>query len=440
MLAHGMPRPKTEAPHGGFWTVATIPARHRAGAAQLEVRASFAEGPSESALLAQVEVEDRQPSAEPPRVAEADRPRVAICMATFDPDPEHFRRQVDSLRAQTESDWLCLISDDFSRPERFDAIRAEIGADERFVLSRSPERIGFYRNFERALEMVPPGIDLVALCDQDDYWYPEKLETLLRGIGDAGLIFSDMRLVDDAGNVLAESLWENRPNNRDNLTSLMITNTFTGAACLFRRRVIDLALPFPHAPGWQFHDHWLGIVALAGGDVAYVDRPLYDYVQHGHAILRGLIGGRDDGDARESRGRIFSRERLRHAVVTRRIRYFHGYIPLRIYAQTILARRAAELSDGKRRALERLIAADGSALSLALLTGRRVRRLWGRGETLGAEGVIVSGILWRGLMTACTKSPRQPVSVCDATMPHFDPDALEPRRKRRHEKRQRMSR
>ena len=40
------------------------------------------------------------------------------------------------------------------------------------MLSRSESRLGFYRNFERALSMVPPSADYVTLCDQDDYWHP----------------------------------------------------------------------------------------------------------------------------------------------------------------------------------------------------------------------------------------------------------------------------
>ena len=47
----------------------------------------------------------------------------------------------------------------------------------------------------------------------------------------------------------------------------------------------------PDAPGVPFHDHWLGLVAMASGDVAYVDRPLYDYVQHPGAVFGPVAGG-----------------------------------------------------------------------------------------------------------------------------------------------------
>jgi glycosyltransferase involved in cell wall biosynthesis len=435
VLAHGMPRPKTQAPRGGFWTVATIPERERAGTVPLELRAFHSGGGSDTVPLGRVEVREQAPPLSLPGIRAGERPSIAICMATFDPDPELFRRQVASLRAQSDPSWICLVSDDCSRPERFAAIEAEIAGDGRFVISRSERRLGFYRNFERSLEMVPAEAELVALCDQDDHWYPEKLETLKRALGDAPLAFSDARLVDVAGNVLAETIWEGWRSNSDNLASQLITNTITGAACLFRRHVLELALPFPDAPGWQFHDHWLGCVALASGDVAYVDRPLYDYVQHGGAVLRGLIGGPDEEATGSDRPSAFGRARLRAAVVRWRTRYFHGYIPLRLYAQTILSRFGADLGTGRRMALRRLITADGSVLSLARLWARRLRRLFGRGETMGAEGVLATGILWRGLMVACSKSRRQPVALCDATMPPFAPQALEPRRWRRRQSR-----
>ena len=208
-------------------------------------------------------------------------------MATYDPDPALFRAQVESLRAQTDRRWVCVISDDDSSPARFEQLRAVVAGDERFVVERSERRLGFYRNFERALRMAPREAGLLALCDQDDRWHPDKLEVLRGALGDAQLVYSDQRLVDAEGRVLRETLWQGRRNNHTNLASLLVANTITGAATLFRREVAELALPFPDTPGLQFHDHWLGLVALAAGDIAYVDRPLYDYVQHGAGLRRG---------------------------------------------------------------------------------------------------------------------------------------------------------
>ncbi len=66
------------------------------------------------------------------------------------------------------------------------------------------------------------------------------------------------------------------------IISLAIANTVTGAASMFRRELLDLALPFPPGQPDQhpYHDHWLALCALGTGEIAYLDRPTYDYTRH----------------------------------------------------------------------------------------------------------------------------------------------------------------
>jgi len=97
---------------------------------------------------------------------------IAICLATYNPDPGLLRRQLDSIRAQTRRDFTCLIHDDGSRLERWAAIEELARTDERFRVFRAEHNRGFYRNFEAALALVPPLTPYVALSDQDDLWYP----------------------------------------------------------------------------------------------------------------------------------------------------------------------------------------------------------------------------------------------------------------------------
>jgi glycosyltransferase involved in cell wall biosynthesis len=332
-------------------------------------------------------------------------------MATFEPDPELLRVQIDSLKAQTDTNWVCVVGDDSSSPEGFAAVEEAVGADPRFVLSRSGERLGFYRNFERILGLVPPEAELVALCDQDDRWHEDKLATLRAALGDARLVYSDQRLVDADGRVLAESLWADRRNDHENLVSLLVANSITGAASLFRREVADLALPFPEAPGLLLHDHWLGLVALATGDVNYVDRPLYDYVQHGEAVFAHGAGPGGGGRPGRSRGW--------------RAAYFYGYLPRLVLAETLRVRCAGRLSARKRRGLARFVAADRSPAALAWLAARPLRRLAGRNETLGSEGELALGVVWRHLVRARAGRRERPEgSPYDASCPPLDAAAL----------------
>ncbi|HET9186173.1 MAG TPA: glycosyltransferase, partial [Solirubrobacterales bacterium] len=155
----------------------------------------------------------------------SEAPLVAICMATFEPEPRLLERQIGSIREQTHERWVCLVSDDGSSAERLERLRALTGGDERFTLSVGARRLGFYANFERALGMVPAEARFVALADQDDRWYPEKLRALLAGLGAAQLVYSDMRIVDEKGAVVSETFWRGRRNNYTDLAALLLANT-----------------------------------------------------------------------------------------------------------------------------------------------------------------------------------------------------------------------
>jgi glycosyltransferase involved in cell wall biosynthesis len=396
-LAAGMPRPdvfRAQRADGsfrsGFWAI--VPVSARGPEVRLELAARLGDGAEAFAPLAAIPVVEPVP---PPSLGRRPPPGlIAVCMATFEPDPELFRRQLDSLRAQTDERWVCVVSDDASSPESFAALAEAIGDDPRFVVSRSDERLGFYRNFERALRLAPAEAELIALCDQDDRWEPDKLAVLRGALGDAQLVYSDQRLVDADGRVLRDTLWEGRRNNHTDLVSLLVANSITGAASLFRREVAELALPFPDIPGLPFHDHWIGLVALAAGDIAYVDRPLYDYVQHPNAFFGTVTHGAGPGAGALLRGG--------------RGAYFRGYLPRDVLARVLLARCGSRMAPRKRRALRRFGAAARSPLAFAWLAARPLRVLAGRTETLGSESELVRGIVWRRLLPLLAAGARAP--------------------------------
>jgi hypothetical protein len=364
-------RHRTAWVRGRFW--ATVPVS--AHGAAVEIAAASDEG---VAPLGRIEV--MAPAPAPSLGRPAPEGLIAICMATFEPDPALFRAQVESLRAQTDERWVCVVSDDASGPEHVDRIREVLGDDPRFLLSRSEQRLGFYRNFERALRLAPAEAGLLALCDQDDRWRPEKLAVLRAALGGAGLVYSDQRLVEADGRVLRDTLWRGRRNDHSDLTSMLVANTITGAAILMRREIAELALPFPDTPGMPFHDAWLAVVALAAGDVAYVDRPLYDYVQHRGAVFGSVTHG--------------ERPRRRFSP---RGSYFRGYLPRAVLAGVLLVRCAGRLAPAKRRALERFVAAECSPAAFLWLAARPLRVLAGRTETLGSESELLPGLVWRRL-------------------------------------------
>jgi hypothetical protein len=385
--------PKAHSYRSGFW--ATVPIEMPAtGSLEVTLRATLSDRSSVEVALGDIQLAPLpEPDPEATSRAEAREARIGIAMATYEPDIDLFKVQIESIREQTREDWICVVSDDCSPPAVFDRMREVIGEDERFVLRRSPRRRGFYRNFERALELLPPQVDLVALADQDDRWYPEKLAALTEAIGDAHLVYSDQRIVDPAGEVIAPSYWGERTNNYEDLASLLITNTVTGAASLFRRDLLDQALPFPQPPGEQYHDHWLALVALACGRIAYVDRPLYDYVQHGGSALGHATATRVPTGIGQRLGRLV-RGSPGEAAVGSRASYFYGFRRLQLLAQVLLMRCGDRMQTGARDPLRRLVRAEHSPASMLWLAGRPSARR-GSSETAGAEQILLQGIAWR---------------------------------------------
>jgi len=352
--------------------------------------------------------------APPPPFPDPPGPRVAICMATYEPPAELLERQLDSIRAQTHGNWLCLISDDRSSDRDFARLDELTRGDPRFVVSRSPERHGFYRNFERALSMAPAEADFVTLCDQDDYWRPEKLERLLGAIGGAQLAYSDARIVTPEGELVRPSYWTERRNNYTNYGSLLLANSVTGAASLFPRDLLDDALPFPPRLARAFHDHWLAVVAMSRGEIAYVDEPLYDYVQHGEAVI-----GHSEANKRPRPIRRHLMERLRNPTGGSRIVYYYDWHQELLFLEVLRLRCWPRMTPAKRRTLKRLLSADSGVAGLAWLLGRRARRLWGHDETLDRELFYAYALVRRRAVSAWTAGRRRPNRVLprDASVP-----------------------
>lgn len=213
--------------------------------------------------------------------------RVFIVLAAWEAAGTLLERQVASLSEQTFQDWNGIVVDDASSKDAQKMIAERVGHESRLRFVPQSDRVGFYRNFERGLAMAPADCDYVAFCDQDDRWVPHKLERQVEtmdALPGAQLCYSDLCLVDKGGKPVADSFWLLRPNG-SRFREVLYNNVVTGSTALFRRPLVDMALPFPTDPGGAFHDHWLALCAMVSGDLAYLDEPLVDYTQHARNVL-----------------------------------------------------------------------------------------------------------------------------------------------------------
>ena len=183
--------------------------------------------------------------------------KIAIAMATYN-GGKYLREQLDSFLAQTRLPDELVITDDCSTDDTLAIVEA-FAASSPFEVrwERNEENLGYTGNFNKAL-MKATG-DLVFLSDQDDVWFPEKLERLERYALDdpeALVVMNDAALTD--GEL-----------NDTGLTKLgqiasadMRDSSFVMGCCAaVRRELLDLCLPIP--AGYKGHDGW--IVKMAEG-------------------------------------------------------------------------------------------------------------------------------------------------------------------------------
>lgn len=286
--------------HPGNGVRLRVPVRARTspGSIALELLVTLADGTILRGDLPPLRVRPQPTVERVQTVWPATGPKVAICLATYNPPRHHFAAQLDSIRAQTHANWVCVISDDNSDEAGRATLRDVVGDDPRFVVVEHDRNVGFYRNFERSLQHVPADTEFVSLSDQDDLWDADKIETMLAEFADPSVLlaYCDMRLVDDNGTVIADSVWTSRSNHNTDLEQLLLLNTVTGAASMVRADVLaERMLPLPPGTAASYHDQWLAACALSIGRIAFVDRALHSYRQHDANITGWQVPRLADG-------------------------------------------------------------------------------------------------------------------------------------------------
>ncbi len=393
-----------------FWAILPAPGAAETGDDRLDLELTLTD---KSLCVVEVNGPSGAPRIKPeplsavPEFSGGAQPRVAICMTTCNPSQVLFSRQIDSIIAQTHENWICVVCDDGSDPAVLDHIQSTLTRDRRFVLIRNKSNLSMYHNFEKCLSMAPCDAEFVALSNHDDYWQPDKIETLLNAF-DAGtmMAYSDMRIVAEDGRVISNTCWTTSRNNHTNYASLLLANTVTGGACMFRRKILADALPFPQRIGRAFHDHWLACVAMSLGSIAHIDRPLNDYVQHHAQVIGQRVppANRQLSLAKWTPRQI--RQTARGFLTHGSQAYFDDVARIQLIATVLDARLGSRIAPAKRRSLSRFrrLLSGGGWLWLAVLGAIPARAA----ETDGAAHHLLRGLVWRAWAQAKARWMRLP--------------------------------
>jgi glycosyltransferase involved in cell wall biosynthesis len=199
-------------------------------------------------------------------------------MATYDGAAfvgEQLRSFVDQTRRPDE----LIVSDDGSTDGTI-AILEEFRASAPFPVTilTSPVNRGYSKNFESALAYASG--DIIFMSDQDDVWFPHKIERVLAAFDGPGVQAVIHNLINAHADLAHEGV-----TLLDNIIALGFKpgDLIPGCATAIRRSWLDCALPIP---GEIAYDAWLNGLAHKVGARKVIGEPLAFYRRHGNTAFQ----------------------------------------------------------------------------------------------------------------------------------------------------------
>jgi len=214
---------------------------------------------------------------------------IAILLGTYNGE-KFLSQQLDSIIAQTKSNWRIFISDDGSCDSTLDIVRsyqAKLGAHK--IQFRVFEHRGFSQNFLSLACDPTIRADFYAFCDQDDVWLPKKLEisieTINKNSNEKTFLYGGRTIyTDEELNVIGLSSLFNFPTSFRNA---LIQSVAGGNTMVFNQATKILLEQVGMVPAAS-HDWWVYQLVTGSGGVMYYDPlPLVMYRQHSKAIHGG---------------------------------------------------------------------------------------------------------------------------------------------------------
>jgi glycosyltransferase involved in cell wall biosynthesis len=211
-------------------------------------------------------------------------PKISIALATFN-GQKFLPQQLESLAAQRVPILELVACDDGSGDNTITLLR-DFATRVPFPVHiiQNSIRLGYRINFIKAARTCRG--DLIAFCDQDDVWHPQKLEILSRHFADPSveLVFHNAILTDEVGTPVATLF-----GHKGFVFAPLETRPWLivpGLAQMFRRNLLRFASlhdisvdPYTHNQKMP-HDLWCLFWASVLGKTIYVPQKLVEYRQH----------------------------------------------------------------------------------------------------------------------------------------------------------------
>jgi glycosyltransferase involved in cell wall biosynthesis len=199
-------------------------------------------------------------------------PVRSVVLAAYNGE-RYIGEQLTSILSQLAAVDEIIVSDDASS----DGTVAAVGrhADPRIRMIQNRTRVGYVRNFERAIAQARG--DHILFSDQDDVWLPNKVAVVDAALAHKACVVSDAVVVDDALRELHASFFSLRGVRGFSILRVFMKPCFIGATMACRKDYLAAMLPFPpNVP----HDFWVTLNATLDDTLSIITEPLILYRRH----------------------------------------------------------------------------------------------------------------------------------------------------------------
>jgi glycosyltransferase involved in cell wall biosynthesis len=217
---------------------------------------------------------------------------IGILLAAYNGE-KYISEQLDSLVAQTYSNWKLYIRDDGSTDKTVSIINDYAKKDNRISIVKDDKKnLGSAQNFGTLINLVTHKFEYIMFCDQDDYWLPFKIEeTLLQMQQHEAsfeeevpvLVYTNFKYVDSSlKEISSKKHFQAVKVPKLAFAQLLAQNPVYGCTMMLNKRLAAIVDVIP--PEAENHDYWVALVAGALGKISYLNKQTIFYRQHSSNI------------------------------------------------------------------------------------------------------------------------------------------------------------
>jgi glycosyltransferase involved in cell wall biosynthesis len=219
---------------------------------------------------------------------------VSIILSTYNGE-KYIIEQLKSLATQSYVNTKVYIHDDGSTDKTVELIKNFIRFNTskiQFILLDDEKKLKYPECFIKTLVNIPKS-EYYAFCDQDDIWYPDKIErgvNSLKGFNKPALYFTAVDYVDENLTFIRRSRFAKYATNVEKygLQEFIFGGEPMGMTFLFNHKVKE-AIDKSYFMGKRnFKDGYIKLYAAACGKIIYDKKPSAQYRRHPQAVTNTI--------------------------------------------------------------------------------------------------------------------------------------------------------